>query len=108
MEKVIIDNETLRRTIRRLSYEIIEKNKNIENVCLVGIKSKGVELSKLIQQNIKQIEGVELPRGDIDITPYRDDMESDIDKAIQSGMNDHIGKPFLPEEMYLKLAKWVK
>ena len=82
MEKVIIDNETLRRTIRRLSYEIIEKNKNIENVCLIGIKSKGIELSKLIQQNIKQIEGIELPRGDIDITPYRDDIESDIDKVV--------------------------
>lgn len=82
MEKLIIDNETLKRTIRRLSYEIIEKNKTLDNVCLIGIKSKGIELSKLIQQNIKQIEGITLQRGDIDITPYRDDIETKIEKSV--------------------------
>lgn len=82
MEKLIIDNDTLKRTIRRLSYEIIEKNKSLEDVCLIGIKSKGIELSKLIQANIKQIEGIELNRGDIDITPYRDDIESSIQKSV--------------------------
>lgn len=82
MEKVIIDNQTLKRTIRRLSYEIIEKNKGIKDVCLVGIKNKGINLAKLIQSNIKQIEGVELQTGYIDITPYRDDIESDISKEV--------------------------
>ena len=82
MEKLIIDNETLKRTIRRLSYEIIEKNKNLEDVCLVGIKSKGIPLSYLIQQNIKQIEGITVERGDIDITPYRDDIQSNINKSV--------------------------
>lgn len=82
MEKIIIDNETLKRTVRRLSYEIIEKNKTLDNVCLIGIKSKGIDLSKLIQKNIKQIEGVTLHRGDIDITPYRDDIESKVNKAV--------------------------
>lgn len=82
MEKVIIDNETLKRTIRRLSYEIIEKNKSLDNVCLIGIKTKGINLANLIRDNIKQIEGIELQTGSIDITPYRDDIESDVDKAV--------------------------
>jgi len=82
MEKVIIDNNTLIRTIRRLSYEIIEKNKDLDNVVLIGIKSKGIKLAELIQSNIKSIEGVELETGSIDITPYRDDLESDVDKVV--------------------------
>ncbi len=82
MEKIIIDNETLKRTIRRLSYEIIEKNKDIENVCLVGIKSKGINLANLIKQSIENIEGVTLNTGSIDITPYRDDINTDTNKEI--------------------------
>lgn len=82
MEKLIIDNKTLVRTIRRLSYEIIEKNKDIEDVCLIGIKNKGVILSKLIQENIKNIEGIHLQTGSIDITPYRDDVVSNVSKEI--------------------------
>lgn len=82
MEKLIIDNETLKRTVRRLSYEIIENNKNIENVCLIGIEKKGVNLANLIQKNIKAIEGVTLDTGSIDITPYRDDVESRIEREI--------------------------
>ncbi len=82
MEKIIIDNQTLKRTIRRLSYEIIEKNKNIKDVCLIGIKNKGIVLANLIQENIKQIEGITLKTGSIDITPYRDDIDSNVDKEI--------------------------
>jgi len=82
MEKIIIDSETLKRTIRRISYEIIEKNNEIENVILLGIKAKGIPLTKIIQENIKQIEGISLETGSIDITPYRDDIKSDILKEI--------------------------
>lgn len=82
MEKIIIDNQTLKRTIRRLSYEIIEKNKGTKEVCLIGIKHKGINLAKLIQQNIMQIEGITLETGYIDITPYRDDIQTDIPKEI--------------------------
>ena len=82
MEKVIIDNETLKRTLRRLSYEIIEKNKDLENVCLLGIKTKGINLANLIQDNIIKIDGNKLETGYIDITPYRDDIESDIPKSV--------------------------
>lgn len=80
MEKTIIDNETLKRTIRRLSYEIIEKNKDIKDVCLIGIKNKGINVAYLIQKNIENIEGITLNTGSIDITPYRDDIVSNINK----------------------------
>ena len=85
MEKLIIDNETLKRTIRRLSYEIIEKNKSLDNVCLIGIKTKGINLCDLIKENIKAIEGVELDTGSIDISPFRDDIETDVAKEVNEG-----------------------
>ena len=82
MEKIIIDSETMKRTIRRISYEILEKNNNIEDVVLLGIRRKGITLAKIIQENIKNIEGVSLELGEIDITPYRDDIKSKVSKDI--------------------------
>ncbi len=82
MEKLIIDNETLKRTIRRLSYEIVEKNSDIGDVCLIGIKTKGINLAELIKENIKSIEGITLQTGYIDISMYRDDIESNISKEV--------------------------
>lgn len=82
MSKVIIDNETMKRTLRRLAYEIIEKNDDLENIVLLGIRRKGVVLAEIIQNNIKKIEGVELDTYQIDITPYRDDIKSDIPKSV--------------------------
>lgn len=82
MEKLLIDNETLKRTLRRLSYEIIEKNEEPKNIVLLGIRKKGVVLSKIIAQNIEKIEGVKIPTYELDITPYRDDLETDIPKSV--------------------------
>lgn len=82
MSKIIIDNETMRRTLRRLSYEIIENNKDIKNIVLLGIRTKGVSIAYIVQNNIEKIEGIKLPTYEIDITPYRDDIESSIPKSI--------------------------
>lgn len=82
MEKILIDNETMKRTMRRLSYEIIEKNESIENIVLLGIKNKGIILSEILRDNIKQIEGITLPQYQLDITPYRDDLVTEIPKSI--------------------------
>lgn len=70
----IMDKETLRRTILRLAHEILEKNKGTENVCLIGIRTRGIILAKRIQQCIEQIENVTLELGVLDITLYRDDL----------------------------------
>lgn len=82
MEKTIIDSQTLKRTIRRLSYEVIENNKDLNEVCLIGIKNKGINLANLIKENIAHIEGHKISCGYIDITPYRDDLTTDTSKEI--------------------------
>lgn len=69
----LIDSEKMHRTIRRISHEIIEQNSNLENLIILGIKKNGVPLARIIQQNIKKIENVDIPIYDLDISGYRDD-----------------------------------
>ena len=78
MEKAkIMDEKAIQRAITRISHEIIEKNKGIDDICIVAIKSKGIPLAKMIAEKIGQIEDVDLPCGFIDITAYRDDVTRD-------------------------------
>jgi pyrimidine operon attenuation protein/uracil phosphoribosyltransferase len=86
MDKVIIDNETMKRTLRRLTYEMIEHNKNLSKVVLLGVRKKGVKLAYIIQSNIESIEGITVPTYEIDITPYRDDMKSTVPKSINKDL----------------------
>ena len=69
----LLDEITLNRALVRLSHEIVEKNRGINDVVLVGIRTRGVPMAKRIGENIKRIEGVQLNIGAIDITHYRDD-----------------------------------
>lgn len=69
----IIDEEGLRRTINRLVHEIIERNKGIENLVLIGIRTRGVYIAKRINNEIKRVEKKHIPLGILDITLYRDD-----------------------------------
>ena len=70
----IMDKETLRRTLMRLAHEILEKNKGIEGLCLVGIRSGGAILAERLKKCIQEIEGADVPMGVLDITLYRDDL----------------------------------
>ncbi|HOY09098.1 MAG TPA: bifunctional pyr operon transcriptional regulator/uracil phosphoribosyltransferase PyrR [Candidatus Omnitrophota bacterium] len=70
----IMDHEYIRRTIRRIAHEILEKNKGIENLCLVGIRTRGVVLAERIRRCIEEIEGRAISVGILDITLYRDDL----------------------------------
>lgn len=70
----IMDQQSFERTLVRISHQIIEKNHGVDNLCLVGIKTRGVPLAKRIAENIKKIEGVDLPVGELDITLHRDDL----------------------------------
>ncbi|KKB39275.1 bifunctional pyr operon transcriptional regulator/uracil phosphoribosyltransferase PyrR [Bacillus thermotolerans] len=75
MEKAIVmDEQAIRRALTRVAHEILEKNKGIENCVLIGIKTRGIYLAKRLAERIKQIEGQEIPVGDLDITLYRDDL----------------------------------
>jgi len=70
----ILDKETLNRSIIRIAHEILEKNKGINNLCLIGIRNRGVYLAQRLAENIKKIEGETIPVGILDITLYRDDL----------------------------------
>lgn len=72
-KEVLLDKKDIDRVISRMTHEILEVHKGIENLTLVGIQTRGVYLAKRIQSKINEIEGVEIPTGDIDITLYRDD-----------------------------------
>jgi pyrimidine operon attenuation protein/uracil phosphoribosyltransferase len=70
----IMDAQAISRAITRLSHEIIERNRGIDNVVLVGIRSRGEPLAKRIAKKIEEIEGKPLKTGALDITLYRDDL----------------------------------
>ena len=70
----LLDDKAIYRTLIRISHEIIEKNKGIEDVVLVGIKRRGYPIAERIAKNIENIEGVKVPVGSVDITLYRDDI----------------------------------
>ena len=71
---VILDKENITRVLTRIAHEILEKNKGIQELCLVGIRSRGVHLAKRLSECIKVIERADIPVGILDITLYRDDL----------------------------------
>lgn len=70
----IMDADGIRRALIRIAHEITEKNKGVENVALVGIRTRGVPLAARIAEEIRKIENVKVPVGSLDITLYRDDL----------------------------------
>lgn len=72
----VMDEEGIRRALTRVAHEILERNKGTEDLCLVGIRMRGDSLALRISALIKEIEGVEVPVGLLDITLYRDDFTS--------------------------------
>lgn len=75
----LLDSAAVGRALRRLSFEIVEKNHGTEDLCLIGIRRRGVCITQIIQENILANEGVKLPAGELDITFYRDDIEKKTD-----------------------------
>ncbi len=78
----IMDEKAINRSITRLSHEIIEKNKGVAQVVLVGIHTRGVPLARRIASKIKEIEEVDVEVGSLDITLYRDDLSKINDNPI--------------------------
>jgi pyrimidine operon attenuation protein/uracil phosphoribosyltransferase len=73
MPKQILDNNDIKRALRRIAHEITEKNKGTENLCLIGIQKGGVILAKRLASQIESIENTRIEVGTLDITLYRDD-----------------------------------
>lgn len=82
--KEIVDDVTMKRAITRITYEIIERNKQLDNVVLAGIKTRGVFLARRIQERLHQLEGLDLPIGELDTKPFRDDMRVEEDTTLMS------------------------
>ena len=73
-ETVVMAENEIRRTLIRIAHEIVEKNKGVDNLALIGIRTRGVFLAKRLAQEIFKIEKKEIPVGTLDITLYRDDL----------------------------------
>ena len=80
----IMDEAAVERTLVRIAHQIIEKNRGTENLCLIGLKTRGVPLARRLAENIYRIEGVRVPVGKLDITLYRDDLSSAPDVPVVS------------------------
>ncbi|MBO3445336.1 MULTISPECIES: bifunctional pyr operon transcriptional regulator/uracil phosphoribosyltransferase PyrR [Clostridia] len=85
----LMDEKAISRAITRVSHEIIEKNKGVEDIVLVGIKTRGLPIADRISKKIEQIEGTKVNTGEVDITLYRDDLkEIDIDPILNGSKID--------------------
>lgn len=71
---ILLDDKSIQRALIRISHEIIEKNKGVESVVLLGIKTRGVPIARRIANYIESFEGIKVPVGTIDISFYRDDL----------------------------------
>ncbi|OTP11921.1 pyrR protein [Enterococcus sp. 10A9_DIV0425] len=71
--KEVVDQITMKRAITRITYEIIERNQSIEDIVLVGIKTRGIYIAARIAERLQQLENIAVPVGELDITLYRDD-----------------------------------
>ena len=73
-EKIVLEHDDLRRTLRRIAHEIAEKNPDAGRLAVVGIHTRGAVLARRLHAFLEEITGAELPIGDLDISFYRDDV----------------------------------
>lgn len=71
---LLMDEAQMKRSLARITHEIIEKNRGCENIILIGIKRRGIHLAHMLAENLRKFEGVEVPVGYVDISLYRDDL----------------------------------
>jgi pyrimidine operon attenuation protein/uracil phosphoribosyltransferase len=71
---VVMDADRIGRTLTRIAHEIVERNKGVEDIALVGVRSRGVPIARRLARALKDITGQDVPTGSLDITLYRDDL----------------------------------
>ena len=79
-----MDEAAIGRAVARITHEIIERNRGVENICLLGVKRRGIPLAKMLADNIKKFEGVDVPLGYLDITHHRDDISESERKSVEA------------------------
>ena len=80
----VVDELTVKRAITRITYEIIERNKDLNKIVLAGIKTRGVFIAHRIQERLEQLESISVPVVELDTKPFRDDVKSGEDTSIIS------------------------
>lgn len=73
---LVMDARTIERVLSRIVHEILERTKGSQNLALVGIRTRGAYLAERLARKIREVEGLTLPLGALDITLYRDDLSS--------------------------------
>ena len=82
--KEVVDELTVKRAITRITYEIIERNKDLNKIVLAGIKTRGVFIAHRIQERLEQLENISVPVVELDTKPFRVDVKSGEDTSIIS------------------------
>ena len=88
LKSIVMDENSVRRSMARITHEIIEKNKGTDDILLLGIRRRGEPLAKMLAENVKRFEGTDLPVAYVDISMYRDDLSEK--KTIPVTKNDNI------------------
>jgi pyrimidine operon attenuation protein/uracil phosphoribosyltransferase len=89
---VIMDERDIARALKRVAHEIVERNRGVENIVLAGIPTRGVPLAQRIAENLKSIEGRDVPLGTLDIALYRDDYNTHAVEPHRTTLDDISGK----------------
>ena len=71
---VVMDADRIGRTLTRIAHEIVERNKGVDDLALVGVRTRGVPLARRLARSLREITGHDVPTGALDITLYRDDL----------------------------------
>jgi pyrimidine operon attenuation protein/uracil phosphoribosyltransferase len=79
---LVMDAKTIERALVRIAHEIVEKNKGAENMAVIGIKNRGEYLAQRVAKLIEKIEEVQIPVGLMDITLYRDDIQTKLEQPV--------------------------
>ena len=82
MDKILFDSDTITRSLKRIAHEILEKNDNLDEIVILGIRTRGSYLAQRLVHFIEIFEGIKIPLGDIDITKYRDDITFEMKEVI--------------------------
>ena len=81
-ESPILDERKIGRALKRITHEILEHNSGAESLAIIGILTRGAHLARRIAGIIKELEGVDVPVGLMDISLYRDDVHSKLDQPV--------------------------
>lgn len=84
---VLMDEVAVDRALSRIAHEIIERNKGVSNLALVGVITRGAPMARILADKIERFEGVRVPCGSVDISLYRDDIEEISEMPVVNGTN---------------------